>query len=277
LNLISEDLKPLSGEVKVSDNVVMGYFGQTNINRLHPEHTIEEEISISNPMLGATDVRKICGQMMFSGDKAKKKIQYLSGGERSRVLLGKILATPCNLLLLDEPTHHLDMESIEALVEALDEFTGTAIIVTHSELFLREIPFTQLIVCRDGSQKVFQGDYDEFLEKQGWEDEAAPKIVQKNVQSEKRSKEAQIILEKEKALKQLQKKIDYLETLISNHEKDSEKLSQELLEKPNDAELAKKAAQKFENLNQCVAQLEKLHDQYLSTEEGYDKQLKDNS
>jgi len=171
LRLLGIDLKAESGELKVSDNVRIGYFGQTHIDRLNASHTIDEEISLANPKLSFTQVKAICGVMMFSGDESCKNISLLSGGERSRVLLGKILAKPCNLLLLDEPTHHLDIESIEALIDALEDFSGSVIIVTHSELILRRLETTQLILCGPKKQTVFLGTYDEFLEKIGWEEE----------------------------------------------------------------------------------------------------------
>lgn len=171
LRLIAGELKPQQGECWASDNVAVGYFGQTNIQRLKESMTIEEEIAQANPQLNFTDIRSICGQVMFSGDAAKKKISVLSGGEKSRVLLGKILAKPCNLLLLDEPTHHLDVESIEALIDALEDFEGAFVIVTHSELILKRLELHKLIVCHQGRQEVFLGGYEDFLEKIGWEEE----------------------------------------------------------------------------------------------------------
>ena len=150
LRLLAEELDPKSGTIKSSDNLSIGYFGQTNIDRLHPQHTIEEEISIANPKLNRTQVKAICGLMMFSGDKSTKPNGILSGGEKSRVLLGKIIASPCNLLLLDEPTHHLDMESIEALIDAIEDFQGAVIMVTHSELILKRMVLNKIVVCHQG-------------------------------------------------------------------------------------------------------------------------------
>lgn len=168
LKLLSGELPPTKGNSSSGDNVKIGYFGQTNIDRLHPKNTIEEEIAAANIKLNRTQVKAICGLMMFSGDKASKTNSVLSGGEKSRVLLGKILATPCNLLLLDEPTHHLDMESIEALIDAIEEFDGAVIMVTHSELILKRMNLDKLIICHDGKQEIFLGTYQEFLEKREW-------------------------------------------------------------------------------------------------------------
>lgn len=179
LKLLAGELTPLSGNVKRSDNVSIGYFGQTNIDRLHPDHSIMEEIQLANSRLSQTQVRSICGVMLFSSDQAKKKNGVLSGGEKSRVLLGKILATPCNLLLLDEPTHHLDMESIEALVDALETFEGSVVFVTHSELILRQLDLGKVILCTENGQEVFLGNYTDFLEKRGWDDEGPAKAKKK--------------------------------------------------------------------------------------------------
>lgn len=170
LRLLADDLAPNEGIIKRSDNLSIGYFGQTNIDRLHPRHTIEEEIATANPKLNRTQIKAICGLMMFSGDKSNKLNAVLSGGEKSRVLLGKIVAAPCNLLLLDEPTHHLDMESIEALIDAIEDFSGAVIIVTHSELILKRMALDKIIVCHQGKQDLHYGTYEDFLTKDGWHD-----------------------------------------------------------------------------------------------------------
>ncbi|MDH4183884.1 MAG: ATP-binding cassette domain-containing protein, partial [Nitrospinota bacterium] len=127
-------------------------------------------------------------------------VKVLSGGERSRVLLGKILANPANLLLLDEPTNHLDMESIEELTEQLDEYEGAVIIVTHSEMILRDIA-TKLIVFSEGKAQLFMGGYDDFLEKIGWEDE--PRSKKK--ESRKKEKEEPVEAKAGKPAKQKKK------------------------------------------------------------------------
>lgn len=170
LNLLAGELKPNKGKIKSHTQTVIGYFGQTNISRLHPKMTVEDEVYNANTQLSRTQVRNICGTMMFDGDKAEKPISVLSGGEKSRVLLGKILATPSNLLFLDEPTNHLDMESIQTLVESIQNYPGAVLIVTHSEMILRAVA-TKLVIFHQGKAELFLGSYDEFLEKIGWEGE----------------------------------------------------------------------------------------------------------
>jgi ATP-binding cassette subfamily F protein 3 len=193
LNVLSGGLQPLTGELKAHPDMKLGYFGQTNISRLNPKLTIEQEIEHSNPKLTRTQVRNICGTMMFGGDLALKKISVLSGGEKSRTLLGKILAHPSNLLLLDEPNNHLDMESIDALIESLKTFPGALLIVTHNERILRALA-TKLVVFHRGRVDVFNTGYDEFLEKIGWEDEsdgngAQQKPTSRNQYNEKKERE----------------------------------------------------------------------------------------
>lgn len=170
LNLMAGELKPRTGMLKTHPELQIGYFGQTNINRLHKNRTVENEVASSNGALNRTAVRTLCGVMMFSGDDAEKRIGVLSGGERSRVLLGKILAQPANLLFLDEPTNHLDMQSIEALTDAIEDFEGAVVIVTHSEMILRAMA-TRLVLFQHGNAEVFNGTYDDFLKKIGWEEE----------------------------------------------------------------------------------------------------------
>jgi ATP-binding cassette subfamily F protein 3 len=171
LNLLAGELKPLSGEVSRHSQLRLAYFGQTNIRRLSPEKTVEEEMLDVQPEHNRGAARKICGIMMFEGDCALKKVGVLSGGEKSRVLLGKLIISPANLLLLDEPTNHLDMESVDSLLEAIEAFEGAVVIVTHSDMILHAVA-TKLIVFDDDCVKVFDGTYQDFLDRGGWKDEA---------------------------------------------------------------------------------------------------------
>jgi len=170
LKLITGDLKPINGYSNSHFKTKIGYFGQMNINRLNPKNSIYTELQNCVPNMSETQVRKVCANMMFSDNLSNKKIGVLSGGEKSRVMLGKILINPANLLLLDEPTNHLDLDSCDSLLSAIKVFDGAVLMVTHDEYFLREVA-NKLIVFDNDKVSVFDGSYDDFLEKIGWTDE----------------------------------------------------------------------------------------------------------
>ena len=263
LRLLAKDLEPKEGILKISENASIGYFGQTNIDRLHPKHTVEEEIAAANPKLNLTQVKGICGLVMFSGDKSEKPTSVLSGGERSRVLLGKILASPCNLLLLDEPTHHLDMESIEALIDALEDFEGGVIIVTHSELILKRLGLDKIIICREGEQELFLGSYDDFLDRNGWHEEgdAKPKKKQQGNEREQRALDVQ---SRAAAIKPIQDEIVQKEKLLMKLEEDQDKAQRDLLHATQAGnslsiqQVSKKIANRKKDIDQIYNDLEIL-------------------
>ncbi|MCE5316480.1 MAG: ABC-F family ATP-binding cassette domain-containing protein [Parachlamydia sp.] len=232
LRLLAKELTPCQGTLAQSENMRLGYFGQTNINRLHPQHTVEEEIATANPSLNRTEVKGIAGLMMFSGGASEKRTSILSGGEKSRVLLGKILATPCNLLLLDEPTHHLDLESVEALIDALEDFDGAVVLVTHSELILKRLPLDKIVVCRQGRQELFLGGYQEFLESGGWHDEGESSKPKKKSgdQREIKQQKAEQVAARSKLLKPLETEIAKMEKAITELEIEQQKAQAKLLE-----------------------------------------------
>ncbi|MBT8341445.1 MAG: ABC-F family ATP-binding cassette domain-containing protein, partial [Desulfatitalea sp.] len=174
LKLISSQLKPLEGDITFHPGVASGFYEQTNIQTLNDHNTIETEIMQCHPDVGRQQARNICGAMLFEGDNALKRISVLSGGEKARVMLGKLLATPLNLVLLDEPSNHLDMESCDALLAAMDDFAGALIMVTHNEMFLHALA-QRLIVFQGGEATVFEGSYQDFLDNGGWGDDPAIK------------------------------------------------------------------------------------------------------
>ena len=197
LNNLAGELEPSSGSIIPHPTACLGHFGQTNIDRLEPQNQVLNEILRSNPNLSLQAAHSICGAMMFEGDLSKKKVRVLSGGERSRVLLGKIISHPTNLLLLDEPTHHLDVESIETLIEELNDYKGALVIVTHSELILKALA-KNLVIFHRGQAEYFHGGYEDFLEKVGWEGEP---VVEKKSKNKINKKEARKLraMERQKA------------------------------------------------------------------------------
>jgi ATP-binding cassette, subfamily F, member 3 len=224
LRLLAGELAQQGGAHKLHPSTQLGFFGQTNVERLSRDATVEEEIGSANATLGRSSVRGLCGTMMFPGDAAEKRISVLSGGERSRVLLGKILAAPTNLLLLDEPSNHLDMQSVEALVDAIEEFPGAVVIVTHDEMILRSVA-TRLVLFQGGRIEVFEGDYDDFLAKVGWEEEregrAAPEERTTPSKKDLRRARSQIVQERSAALRPFKERIDAAEAEICRLEEET--------------------------------------------------------
>ncbi len=240
LKLLAGKLKPLYGEIVYNPQVEKGFYEQTNIRSLVDSRTVEEEILYSHEDVDRQLARNISGAMMFEGDAALKKIAVLSGGEKSRVMLGKLLVTPVNFLLLDEPTNHLDMESSDALLAAIDSFEGTVVMVTHNEMFLHALA-DRLIVFNDNGIEIFEGGYGEFLEKGGWHDEddklrsrekfdRQSKVSEKINKKEIRKLRSEIITERSKALKPLEERIRKMENNIDAHEKELERLNHEMIE-----------------------------------------------
>lgn len=285
LNNIAKELKPLSGTIDYHGTTTFGHFGQTNISHLNPNNTIMDEIYVSNAKLPEATVRGICGSMMFSGDDVKKKISLLSGGEKSRVMLGQILAKDVNLLFLDEPTNHLDMQSIDSLTKAIKNFEGSCIIVTHSEELLRQVCDRLIVFAKDGAD-YFDGTYDEFLEKIGWEDEEGEEQKEKPKQPKINKKEnkklrALIIQERSKETNPLKKKVEKLENSIMEIEDHIEKQQAELIQASNQGDNSKiiELSQIIKKQEDEVEQMfESLEENQLKLDELmalYDKKLEE--
>ncbi len=231
LKLLAGALSPRSGELLFHPDTAIGYYAQTNVSTLNEKLTIEEEICTAG--CEKQQARNIAGAMMFEGDAALKPVSVLSGGEKSRVMLGKILVSPSNLLLLDEPTNHLDMDSCDAFLAAVDDFDGACIVVTHNEMFLHSLA-NRFIVFGETGITVFEGTYSQFLEKIGWEDEAVRDGGrQKNSgqpgRKETRKLKANLLKRKTSELKPLEESIDRIESDIILNEERTEKITEEIL------------------------------------------------
>lgn len=270
LKILAGTLSPQTGQVDYNPASIKGFFEQTNVNHLIDSRTIEEEILYSHHDIERQTARNICGVMMFEGDSALKKIGVLSGGEKSRVLLGKLLATPVNLLILDEPTNHLDMDSCDALLSALDNFEGAIVMVTHNEMFLHALA-ERLIVFQDENVHVFEGTYQRFLEKEGWKEE---KGLVKNIPFPDNSNEAgsklnkkelrrlrsEIITEKSKILKPIEQKISKTENEIDALEKELTEYT-ESMQKASEGGTGKKIVELSQAIYASQTSIDKLFDE----------------
>ena len=289
LKLLAEVLSPQTGETVYHPSIEKGLFEQTNVQSLVDARSVEEEILYSHPDMDRQRARNICGAMMFTGDDALKKISVLSGGEKSRVMLGKLLATPVNLLLLDEPTNHLDMESCDALLAAIDLFDGTVIMVTHNEMFLHTLA-ERLIVFKNDHIDVFDGSYGEFLEKDGWHDnhpgtrslrspthqrEAAVRLSKK----EMRRQRSDVIARRSKMVAPLEKRISRLEDEIETHEMELNRLNQAMQEASQDqdgsqiAELSRAIHASQAAIDDYFDKLDKVTQELDNHTAEFDKQL----
>ena len=281
LKLLAGKLSPRSGQIVYHPATVSGIFEQTNINSLVDSRTVEEEILYSHADIDRQQARNICGAMMFSGDEALKKISVLSGGEKSRVMLGKLLATPVNLLLLDEPTNHLDMESCDALLAAIDLFEGTVIMVTHNEMFLHALA-EKLIVFQNDEIDIFNGRYQEFLEKGGWQDEKLPASQNRTSahlesanarqpKKEMRRKRSEIINRRAKTLRPIEKHITRLENDIESGEAELENLNQ-LMQQASQNQDGNRISELARSIHGCQSKIDKLFDELEKVTDGFEAQ-----
>ncbi len=274
LKLLAGVLRPQSGDIVLHPAVRKGFFEQTNIQNLVHTRTVEEEILYSHSDVDRQQARNICGAMLFEGDKALKKIGVLSGGEKSRVLIGKLLATPTNLLLLDEPTNHLDLESCDALLAAIDSFDGTVVMVTHNEMFLKTLA-ERLIIFQNDEIFLFEGAYQRFLEKGGWKDEEDVLIAdpgenkKENARinlskKEIRRRRSEVITERARILKPLEQRLHRTETHIEKHEKRLAELHA-AMQKATQAGDGSRIAELSKSIHRCQGDIEKLYDELVKS------------
>jgi ATP-binding cassette subfamily F protein 3 len=161
-------LEPDKGTRTVGHGVTLHYFAQHQAETLNPEHTILESLSEISNQAEMNFLRGIAGAFLFTGDDQKKPIKALSGGERNRVALARMLVEPANTLLLDEPTNHLDPASVDMLTDALSDFPGTIIFISHDPTFLTRV-CTRVIEIEEGKARSFSGDYEYYLWKKAQE------------------------------------------------------------------------------------------------------------
>ena len=173
LKMIAGAVEPDGGEVRLGASLRMGYFAQQSLDLLDPDLTVMEQVQKDFPLEGVGVLRSLLGAFQFSGDEVDKKIRSLSGGEKSRLVMARMLLNPPNFLVLDEPTNHLDLATKEMLIEALRDFEGTMLFVSHDRTFLRGLSNRVLELGgesgRDSHPHVYGGSYVEYVEKSGHE------------------------------------------------------------------------------------------------------------
>jgi ATP-binding cassette, subfamily F, member 3 len=162
MRMLSAEEAPDGGERVEGHNVVMQYFAQDEATRMDPKPTVYETLASGSPLHAVPAIRNILGGFLFSGDDVYKHVRVLSGGERTRLAVARMLLRPSNTLLLDEPTNHLDLDSKEVLLDALVDYGGTLIFVSHDRYFVERLA-TKIIEIGHGTAAVYPGTYKEFL------------------------------------------------------------------------------------------------------------------
>jgi len=172
MRILSGAEAPDSGERTLGHQVVMEYFAQDEANRLDPVKTVYQTLESDSPIGMVPMIRNILGGFLFEGDDIYKKAGVLSGGERTRLAVARMLLRPANTLLLDEPTNHLDLDSKDTLLDALADFGGTLIFVSHDRYFVDRLA-TKIIIVGHGGIEVYPGTYEEYLWSKAQREKAA--------------------------------------------------------------------------------------------------------
>ena len=251
--ILAGEIKDYSGEWNLGHNVNIGYFAQNQEEVLSPEKTVLQEAEDAATEETRTKVRDLLGSFLFSGEDVTKKTKVLSGGERNRLALCKLLLRPFNTLIMDEPTNHLDIQSKEIIKLALQKFEGTIIVISHDREFLQGL-CDKIFEFRDGSMKEFLGNINEYLEYRQKES-----LREISAEKSKLSQEAEIKAEEKKEAatneaksqqnantfvskeqKNLQNKLKKVEEKIADYEKEIAQLESIFAKSnPSDAELKK--------------------------------------
>ncbi len=232
---IVDQIPFIKGEKRFGANVEVGYYDQTQ-SKLTPSNTVLDELWNDFKLTPEVEIRNRLGAFLFSGDDVKKSVGMLSGGEKARLLLAKLSMENNNFLILDEPTNHLDIDSKEVLENALIDFDGTLLFVSHDRYFINRVATHVLELSENGST-LYLGDYDYYVEKKS----EVEMIQTEEASTSNQAKEAspvndyQAQKESQKEVRKLMRQIESLETEIEELESQSQAISEQMLE-TNDAE-----------------------------------------
>ena len=268
LKLLAGVLPIQGGSRELGHNVHVGYCSQHRVETLNLDHSVLEEASDCGKQVPEQTVRTLLGAFLFRGDDVFKRVSVLSGGEKSRLVLAKLLLNPPNLLLMDEPTTHLDMASIDALVQALRQYDGTLVFISHDVYFIKAIASSVLHV-RGGVLTFYSGNYDYYLEKTGTESAVAGLVADgKSIVTEKSSGSAPKVREQKRleadarqsrsrAKQELQRDLSTVEKRILELELRQKELTG-FLEQPDQGQRSLHPAQTGRELTTLAQELESL-------------------
>jgi ATP-binding cassette subfamily F protein 3 len=172
IRMLSEQEAPTSGTIRYGHNAIVDFFAQDQYKVLNPNNEMLDDISAASPKVPVVELRSLLGCFMFSGDDVFKKLGVLSGGERNRYAMAKMLVSPSNMLLLDEPTNHLDLRAKDVLLDAIRNFTGTVLFVSHDRYFIDGLA-TRVFEVEDRRVHIYPGNYEDYL----WRKQGGPEKV----------------------------------------------------------------------------------------------------
>lgn len=265
LKIIADEIKPDCGEITLGHNVSLGYFAQHHMDMLSPVNTIIEEVGLSAPNESIGFIRRLCGAFLFSGEDVDKSISVLSGGEKARISLAKLLANPGNFMLMDEPTNHLDLMSSEKLIDALTKYKGTLLFVSHNQSFVNRLATKIWSITEEGIEE-YPGNLNEYfdhcermakvLPDPSKKEYKALNNVKKDRKAEKRQ-EAEKRKEIKDTIQPIKDKLNTLENRISLLEK-REKELEKILSDPTvfaDTEKAPSILSEYSNVRDKIKEL----------------------
>lgn len=243
--ILTHQINPDHGSVRFGTNIDIGYYDQHQQN-LNPQNTILDEVWNAFPKLEQTRIRSALGLFLFTGDEVFEKIEKLSGGERGRVALTKLMLKQDNLLLLDEPTNHLDMDSREVLEDALRDFPGTILAISHDRYFINRFAEKVMVMEKDGVTE-YLGNFDDYIEKR---DRPRPPIssLEDEPTRTAQTREKKKTRQQNALLRELKAAVDKAEAAIEQNEREMARLEAELArpETYNDLEAMRRLTESYQ-------------------------------
>ena len=243
--ILTHQINPDHGSVRFGTNIDIGYYDQHQQN-LNPQNTILDEVWNAFPKLEQTRIRSALGLFLFTGDEVFEKIEKLSGGERGRVSLAKLMLKQDNLLLLDEPTNHLDMDSREVLEDALRDFPGTILAISHDRYFINRFAEKVMVMEKDGVTE-YLGNFDDYIEKR---DRPRPPVssLEDEPTRTAQTREKKKTRQQNALLRELKAAVDKAEEAIEQNEREMARLEAELArpETYNDLEAMRRLTESYQ-------------------------------
>ncbi|WP_404451222.1 ABC-F family ATP-binding cassette domain-containing protein [Virgibacillus necropolis] len=266
LKMITGQFQPSTGSIQIGTNVEIGYYDQEQTN-LNPNNTVLQELWDQYPNEKEKDIRTVLGNFLFSGDDVLKPVHALSGGEKARLSLAKLMMLHANFLILDEPTNHLDIDSKEVLESALIDYNGTIIFVSHDRYFINKIA-EQVVEIQADHVTGYLGDYDYYVAKK--EEQAERERLQQEQVKETQVDTGKLSYKEEKVRqreeRKIQRRIDELESLIEERESELANLELEMT-KPEVFQDHEKALALTKETNDIKQTLEQLMEEWTELQE----------